>query len=106
MLKKFDEEVSKIILETKNIIVESNGFQYPDELLEEIYDVKGYHDFDEFKPNGKRRLELGVLIIQLRALSEMLGDEQFSKDLNDLDQYTFTPDLFNDDIYKYIQMII
>ena len=53
MLKKFDEEISKIILETKNIIVESNGFQDSDELLEEIYDVKGYSNFDEFKKDSQ-----------------------------------------------------
>lgn len=40
-------------------------------------------DYAEFKPNGKRRLELGVLIFQIRVLSEMLGDEQFTKDFND-----------------------
>ena len=45
------------------------------------------YDFDDFRPNGKRRLELGVLIIQLRALSQMLGDEQFSKELNDYLSY-------------------
>ena len=40
-------------------------------------------DYAEFKPNGKRRLELGVLIFQIRVLSEMLGDEEFTKDFND-----------------------
>ena len=40
-------------------------------------------DYAEFKPNGKRRLELGVLIFQIRVLSEILGDEQFTKDFND-----------------------
>lgn len=40
-------------------------------------------DYAEFKPNGKRRLELGILIFQIRVLSEMLGDEQFTKDFND-----------------------
>ena len=53
MLKKFDEEISKIILETKNIIVESNGFQDSDELLEEIYDVKGYTNFDKNKKDSQ-----------------------------------------------------
>lgn len=53
----------------------------------EFIDSHVSHDLDEFRPNGKRRLELGVLIIQLRALSQMIEDEQFSKDLNDYLSY-------------------
>ncbi len=49
----------------------------------EFVDANVSYDFDEFKPNGKRRLELGVLIIQFRELSELLGDEKFTNDLND-----------------------
>lgn len=41
------------------------------------------HDYNEFKPHGKRRLELGMLMIQIKILSDILGDEQFTKDLND-----------------------
>lgn len=49
----------------------------------EFVDKHVSHDFDEFRPGGKRRLDLGILIIQIRALSQMLGDEQFTKDFND-----------------------
>lgn len=49
---------------------------------EDFVDEHVSHDFDEFRPNGKRRLELGILIMQVRALSEMLGDESFANDLN------------------------
>lgn len=41
------------------------------------------NDFDDFRPNGKRRLELGVLIFQIKFLIKTLGDEQFAKDFND-----------------------
>ena len=41
------------------------------------------HDYDEFKPYGKRRHELGILIFQIMSLSKMLGDEQFTNDIND-----------------------
>lgn len=41
------------------------------------------HSLEDFKPGGKRRLELGLLIIQLRALSSMIGDQEFTKDLDD-----------------------
>ena len=49
----------------------------------EFVDKHVSHDFDEFRPGGKRRLDLGILIIQIRALSQMLGDEKFTKDFND-----------------------
>jgi len=49
----------------------------------EFVDSHISHDLDEFKPNGKRRLELGVLIFQIKELSKILGDEQFTKDIND-----------------------
>lgn len=51
MLKKFDIEISKIIFEhSKNkVICESNGFQDPDELLEEIFDIKGFSTLKELK---------------------------------------------------------
>ncbi len=40
------------------------------------------HDFNEFRPNGKRRLELETLIFQIKILSQMINNEQFDKDLN------------------------
>ena len=40
-------------------------------------------DFDDFRPGGKRRLELGVLVIQLKEMANMLNDDEFTKDLND-----------------------
>ena len=49
----------------------------------EFVDKHVSHDFDEFRPGGKRRLDLGILIIQIRALSQILDDEQFTKDFND-----------------------
>ena len=41
------------------------------------------HSLDDFKPGGDRRLELGILIIQLRTLSNMIDDEEFSKELEE-----------------------
>ena len=49
----------------------------------EFVDKLVSHNFDEFRPGGKRRLDLGILIIQIRALSQILDDEQFTKDFND-----------------------
>lgn len=48
----------------------------------EFVDFHVSHDFNEFRPNGNRRLELGLLIFQIRALCELLDDKDFIKDLN------------------------
>ena len=40
------------------------------------------YSLEDFKPNGKRRLELGVLIFQLKSLSRMVRDKQFADDLD------------------------
>ena len=47
----------------------------------DFFDSHVSHDLDEFRPGGKRRLELGVLVMQLRALSSLVGDENFTNDL-------------------------
>ena len=49
----------------------------------EFVDQHVSHSLDDFKPGGERRLELGILIIQLRALSNMIDDCEFSKELED-----------------------
>lgn len=41
------------------------------------------NDLDEFRPNGKNRLDLGLIVYQLKVLSNMLNDSEFTKDLND-----------------------
>jgi len=85
LMLKFDKDTYYSLYGCSNV-TKTNKQTY---LLhhKEFVDSHVSHDFDEFRPNGKRRLELGVLIIQLRALSQMLGDEQFSKDLNDYLSY-------------------
>lgn len=58
--------------------------------LEEFKNFVEQHvstDFDEFKPGGKRRLELGVLITQVKALSNFLDDEDFKRELNEYLSY-------------------
>ena len=41
------------------------------------------HDFDELKPGGKKRFDLLPMVIQIRALCQLIGDEQFTKDFDD-----------------------
>jgi len=73
----------------------------------DFVDAHVSHDFNEFRPNGKRRLELGALIIQIKALTQMLGDEQFSKDFNDyLSLIQYDPKQINQERQKVIQQIL
>lgn len=73
----------------------------------EFVDFHVSHDFDEFKPGGKRRLDLGILIIQIRALSQMLGDEQFTRDFNDyLTQIDYDEKQISEEREKVIQRIL
>ena len=41
------------------------------------------YDSTDYKPGGKRRLDLGLLIYQTKALSHFIGDEELSKDLDE-----------------------
>lgn len=73
----------------------------------EFVDFHVSHDFDEFRPGGKRRLDLGILIIQIKALSQMLGDEQFTKDFNDyLSFIEYDEKQISEERQKVIQRIL
>ena len=48
----------------------------------DFVDLQVSHDFNEFRPGGKRRLELKIIIMEIKALSELLGDEKFNKEFN------------------------
>ena len=65
------------------------------------------HDINDFRPGGSRRLELGVLIIQLRCLSSMLGDEEFTNDLNNyLESISYDEKQICDERNKVIEKIM
>ena len=50
-------------------------------------------DYDDFRPGGKRRLELGVLVLHIRAIASMVDDPEFKKDLAEyLDFIEYDPD--------------
>lgn len=73
----------------------------------EFVDFHVSHDIDEFKPNGKRRLELGMLISQIRIQTQMLGDEQFTKDFNDyLSLIEYDAKQISEERQKVIQKIL
>lgn len=47
----------------------------------DFVDLVACTDYDEFRPGGKRRLELGILVLQIRAIAELAKDDEFSKAL-------------------------
>ncbi|MBQ7137015.1 MAG: hypothetical protein IJO43_03475 [Bacilli bacterium] len=64
------------------------------------------HGFDEFKPNGERRLELGVFVKQIRALSQMVDNEQFSRDFNNyLASVEYDEEQIAEERQKFMQKI-
>ena len=81
LMLKFDKDTYYSLYGCSNVI-KTDKKTYLSE-HKEFVDFHVSHDFDEFRPGGKRRLDLGILIIQIRALSQMLGDEKFTKDFND-----------------------
>ena len=81
LMLKFDRETYYSLYGTSDI-VRCDKETYLKE-HQEFVDKHVSHSLDDFKPGGDRRLELGILIIQLRALSNMIDDEDFAKELDD-----------------------
>ena len=67
MLKKFEKECNRI-LNKRNLKMESNGFSNADELLEEVFDLNSFKDFNEFKKNSD-------LINKIKMSSHEILDE-------------------------------
>ena len=81
LMLKFDRDTYYVLYGTSDI-VRTDKKSYLSE-HQEFVDKHVSHCLDDFRPGGDRRLELGVLIIQLRALSNMIDDEEFSKELEE-----------------------
>jgi len=65
------------------------------------------HNLDEFRSNGVRRLDLGLMIFQLKTLSELLGDEQFTEDLNNyLDLVEYDEDQISEERHEIMKKIL
>lgn len=73
----------------------------------QFFDSHVSHDFNEFKPNGKRRLELGMLIRQIKILCENVGDERFTQDINNyLSLIEYDENQIHEERKKSIQKIL
>lgn len=105
LMLKFDKDIYYMLYGCSNVskIDKETYLQQHKEFV----DVHVTHDFDEFRPNGKRRLELGFLIIQIKALSQVLGDQEFTKELNDyLTLIDYDEDQIVEERQKAIQSIL
>lgn len=64
-------------------------------------------NFDDFKPGGKRRMELGVLVIQVREMAKLIGDAEFTKELNKyLELIQYDENLIQQERDKFLEEMI
>lgn len=79
LMLKFEKETYYLIYECENISrVDKKTYllQYKD-----FADKYVTNDYDEFKPNGKRRLDLITLIFQIKISTQSYSDKEFIKEL-------------------------
>ncbi len=58
----------------------------------DFYDAHVTTDFDEFRPGGKRRLELGILVRQHREIASLSGNKEFQREILEyLDSIQYDP---------------
>lgn len=73
----------------------------------DFVDLVVSNDFNEFKPGGKRRLELGILVIQVLAMADMINNPEFTKDLNEyLELIEYDADQIQQERNKAIEEIL
>lgn len=105
LMLKFDKDTYYYLYECSNI-KKTDKETYLSQ-NKEFVSAHVSHDFEEFKPNGKRRLELGIAIYQTIKLCQMIGDEEFTKDLNEyLALIEYDEEQINQERQKSIQRIL
>ena len=80
LMVKFDKDTYYALYGCSNVVKIDKSSYLKEH--QDFVDKHVSHSIDDFRPGGARRLELGILIIQLRELSSMLDDEEFSAELN------------------------
>lgn len=97
MLKKFDKECKKI-LSKRNLKIESNGFSNADELLEEVFDIRGFQNFNEFKKDQE-------LINKIKITDKNVLKETIDSLWNDnIEKIDINSDLNKESYEFYIQL--
>lgn len=102
---KYDKDIYYLLHGCSNV----SKIDKPSYLLQhqDFVDANVSHDFSEFRPNGKRRLELGIIITQLKKMSQLICDEKFTKDLNDyLDYIQYDEKQIKEEREKVIKKIL
>jgi len=81
LMLKFDKDTYYSLYNCNNLI-KVDKKTYVDKYKDFIDSYVSY-DLDEFKPNGNKRMDLGILIKQIKILSGILKDDDFTDDLNE-----------------------
>lgn len=106
-LQRFDKDLYYKMFEPTNI-EKCNKEEYC--LLGE--NKKFYEDIksttiDDYKPSGKRRLELAAVVPLVSGIAELSGDEQFVSDLNKyLEEVNYNEEQINNEIDLALQKIV
>lgn len=102
---KYDKDIYYLLYGCSNV----SKIDKPSYLLQhqDFVDANVSHDFSEFRPKGKRRLELGIIITQLKKMSQLICDKKFTKDLNDyLDYIQYDEKQIKEERQKVIKKIL
>lgn len=81
VMLRFDKDTYYALYECSNVSKDDKDTYYQQH--KEFIDEHVTQDFDEFKQNGKRRLELDIIVKQIMVLMKYLDDEQFNKDVSE-----------------------
>ena len=73
----------------------------------DFVDMVASRDYDEFKPGGKRRLDLGLLVTQIQAIAGYLNDEDFNRDLEEyLEAIQYDADQIQEERNRVIEELL
>lgn len=104
LMLRFDKDTYYALYEISNV----NKIDKESYLLEhkDFVDMVVSNDFSDFMPGGKRRLDLGTYIIQIKSLSELIGDVRFIDDVNNyLTKIKYDEDEINEERKRIIKKI-
>lgn len=104
LMLKFDKATYYKIYGCSNV-VKTDKVSYL-EKNKKFVDNNVSRDFNDFRPGGKKRLELGLLIFQIKCLSQFIGDEKFTRELNEyLSFIEYDEDQIREEKEKQLQKI-
>lgn len=105
LMLKFDKNIYYSLYGCDDVIkIDKKNY-----LLQHQEFVNSYvsYDIDEFRSGGKNRLDLGLIICQLKVLSNRLNDNEFTEDLNNyLDLVEYDEDQISEERNEIMKKIL